>query len=302
MRHVPSQLFEVDLGIERLPRIGHRTFHEPTEPGVGRFAFPNAVHDDHPVVGFLKQDLGNVRVEEYVPIRNDGVLKISMLRFQRLEQGDKFSGFGKIVVVHVGQVGQRHGLLFIAANDSDVLDADRIVCIDDVRQDRQALNRHHGFGSVLRQFSEFVPSGRGQDDPGQAGPVVGQIAFLGLPEFGGILKPEDFGYRRNFIFDREQVLVFLQGACRFLHDGHGRAEEVIGPNHQGKAVLPEHVRERGIILGRHDHHRTAIAPFLLEGQNFVRDRQGAMNEDAVGTGLGDRPRPVSRLRIDPSRK
>ena len=112
-----------------------------------------------------------------------------------------------------------------------------------------------------------------------------KVAFLGFLEFGGVLKPEDFGHRRNLIFNREQVLFFFQGACRFLHDGHGRTEEVIGPNHQGKAMLPEDVRERGVILGRDDHHGASITPLLLEGQDFVGNRQGTVNEDAVGACL-----------------
>ena len=149
-RYVPPQLFEVDFGIERFPRIGHRTFRKPPEPGIGRFPFPDTVHANHPIIGFLKKDLGNVFVEEHVPVRNDGVLKFPVLRLQRLAKGDKFPGLRKIIVVHVGQVGEGNGLLFIAADDGNVFDADRMVRIDDMRQDRQALNGNHGFGSVLR--------------------------------------------------------------------------------------------------------------------------------------------------------
>ena len=50
-------------------------------------------------------------------------------------------------------------------------------------------------------------------------------------------------------------------------------------------MVPEDVGERGVILGRHDHHRAAVTPFLLEGQDFIGDRQGAVNEDAVGACL-----------------
>ena len=85
---------------------------------------------------------------------------------------------------------------------------------------------------------EFVPTGRGQDDPGQAGPVVREVTFLGVLKFRCVLKPEDLGHRGNLVFDREQVLLFFQGACRFLHDGHGCAKEMIRPNDQRKAMLP----------------------------------------------------------------
>ena len=73
----------------------------------------------------------------------------------------------------------------------------------------------------------------------------------------------------------------LQVTGGFLHAGHCSPQHVIRPDHHRKPMLPEDIGGRGIIFGGHDHDRASIRPFPFERQDLVRNRKGAVNQDAV---------------------
>ena len=59
---------------------------------------------------------------------------------------------------------------------------------------------------------------------------------------------------------------------------------------------------RVVVLGRHDHDRTAIAPLLHEGEDLVRLRLLAVDEDRVGPGSPVGLGALERLGQCPSRR
>ena len=72
-------------------------------------------------------------------------------------------------------------------------------------------------------------------------------------------------------------------------------------------MLPEYRGRGGIVLGRHDHQRTAIVPFHRELQDFVRPAQLAVDQHGVSAGLavgfaatqGFVQPPAGNERLDP---
>ena len=81
------------------------------------------------------------------------------------------------------------------------------------------------------------------------------------------------------------MFLLLERARSFLHGRDGAAEQVIGPYNNRKVVLPKDIGRRGVVFRRDDDDRAAIAPFLLERQDFIGHGQGAVDQDAVGAGL-----------------
>ena len=76
--------------------------------------------------------------------------------------------------------------------------------------------------------------------------------------------------------------------------------QVIGPDDDAHARVPERLGRRAVVRGRHDHDRAAVAPFGHEGEDLVRLGQLAVDEDGVRAGAPVRLGPLQRLAQAPA--
>src|ERR1044071_2957268 len=161
---VVSQLLEVDLSVKSFPRIGNGAFGKAAETGIASLLLPITIDENHAVIRLLAEGLGNVFIEQYVAIGNDRALNRPFSRSEGLEQGVQLSGFRKIFIVDIGEIGQVHGLFFISSDDYDILDADCIIGVDNMGEDWCALDVDHRLWLVLGEFPQFIAAGRSQYD------------------------------------------------------------------------------------------------------------------------------------------
>ena len=151
-----AEFREVDLGVECPSGVGDAAFGKAAEPGIATLFPPIAVEEDHAVIRFLAEGLGNVGVEEYVAIGNEGLLGAAFARLQGLEQGGELAGAGIVVVVDVGEIREIHGFFFVAPDDDNVFDPDGVVGVGDAGEDGRALDLDHGLGLVFGEFAQFA--------------------------------------------------------------------------------------------------------------------------------------------------
>ena len=88
-------------------------------------------------------------------------------------------------------------------------------------EDGCALDLDHRFGLLFGEFPQFIAAGGGQHDGTGVFGASGKVAVFGFLQFCGILEAEDFGDRRDLVFNGEQVFILLEGPRGFLHGGHG---------------------------------------------------------------------------------
>ncbi len=175
---VVPQLLEINLGVKSPSRIGNGAFGKPAEAGIAGLFLPVAVDENDTVIILLTERLRNIFIEQHVAVGNDRILHMAFPGLECFQKRIQFTGSSKILVIDIGQVGQIDGLFLIPSNHHDILDAHRIVGVNNVGEDWCALDVDHRFGLLFGEFPQFIAAGCGKHYGTGVLGAFGQIAVF----------------------------------------------------------------------------------------------------------------------------
>ena len=131
----------------------------------------------------------------------------------------------------------------------------------------------------------------------------GQVAPLGLLQLGVALQPEDLVERRHLRLDgRAATRPRGAGAPSPAWRAMRRPQQVVRPDHHADAARAEVLGRRALVLGRHDHHRRAVAPLVEEREDLGRARLARCGSGSRRRRPRGRPRRAGAPRPAPSRR
>ena len=185
-------------------------------------------------------------------------------------EGGQLSGRLESVVIDGADRWQIDHVLAISPHHRNVMNAAAMQRIDQPPQQRLATDVDHAFGPVFGQRAKLHPARRGEDDGVRRIRGARKIFLL---RFGELVIAGDLKYIRHGgdgFFNSGERLFPRDPGRDLAHRGDRGPQIVICPDNQRHARLAPFFRGRVVIGRRHDHHRTAISPFLDKGQDFSR--------------------------------